>query len=78
MLKIRNNSSANLKSTLKVLQEKQNGSKEGLLLRLAKKLATEAGQNMARKAFKPEIYHEIYDIDLFSSFDRTNEVYNFY
>jgi len=33
---------------------------------------------MARRIFKPEIYREIYEVDLFENFDRTNEVYLFY
>jgi hypothetical protein len=52
LLKLRNNTLSNLKNALKKLSEKQNGSKDQILLRLASKLATETGRLLVKQFFK--------------------------
>eukprot|EP00347_Sterkiella_histriomuscorum_P009886 403339497 len=64
LLKLKNNNIQNLKNALKKLGEKTVGNKENLLLRLAKKLATEQGRNLVRQNFKPEVYRQLYEVDI--------------
>jgi len=52
LLKLRNNTLSNLKNALKKLSEKQNGTKDQILLRLASKLATETGRLLVKQFFK--------------------------
>jgi hypothetical protein len=78
LLKLRNNTMQNLKNALKKLAERTNGNKDQLLLRLAQKLATEDGRLMVKQFFKPEIYHELYEVDVYSNGNKNNSVYQYY
>ena len=48
LLKLKNNNTQNLKNALKKIGEKTNGNKDQLLMRLAQKLATHEGKELAR------------------------------
>lgn len=78
LLKLRNNTMQNLKNALKKLQERAQGNKDQLLLRLAQKLATEEGRLQVKQYFKPEIYHELYEVDVYSNGNKNNSVYQYY
>lgn len=68
----------NLKNALRKLAEKTQGNKDQLLLRLAQKLATEDGRQMVKQFFKPDIYHELYEVDVYSNGNKNNSVYQYY
>ena len=64
LLKLRNNNLNNLKNALRKLGEKTQGKKDELLLRLANKLATPEGKAMVKNSFKPEIYKDLYEVEI--------------
>ena len=68
----------NLKNALRKLNERCNGNKDQLLLRLAQKLATEDGKNMVRRLFKYEIYNDLYNVDVYTNGNKNNSVYQYY
>ena len=81
LLKLRNNNLNNLKNALRKLGEKTQGKKDELLLRLANKLATPEGKAMVKQSFKPEIYKDLYEVEIqddHTSNNGSNPVYNFY
>ena len=82
LLKLRNNNLNNLKNALRKLGEKTQGKKDELLLRLANKLATPEGKAMVKNSFKPEIYKDLYEVEIQDDQAATNNgsnpVYNFY
>lgn len=64
LLKLKNNNIQNLKNALRKLGERTFGNKEQLLVRLANKLATAEGKAMVRANFKPEIYRQLYEVEI--------------
>ena len=64
LLKLRNNNLNNLKNALRKVGERTHGKKDELLLRLANKLATEEGRSLVQANFKPEIYTDLYEVDI--------------
>lgn len=65
LLKLRNNNLNNLKNALRKIGERTQGKKDELLLRLATKLATPEGQALVRRNFKPEIYKDLYEVEIY-------------
>jgi hypothetical protein len=80
LLKLRNNNINNLKNALRKLGERTLGKKDELLLRLANKLATDEGKALVRQNFKPEIYKDLYEVEMYNNEARNiaNPVYNYY
>jgi len=64
LLKLRNNNLNNLKNALRKLGANTQGKKDELLLRLANKLATPEGKQMVKQSFKPEIYKDLYEVEI--------------
>ena len=64
LLKLKNNNIQNLKSALRKLGERTQGNKEQLLIRLAHKLATPEGKMLVRANFKPEIFRQLYEVEI--------------
>lgn len=64
MLKLKNNNIQNLKNALRKLGERTQGNKDQLLIRLAHKLAKPDGKNLVRTNFKPEIYRQLYEVEI--------------
>ena len=58
------NNIQNLKSALRKLGERTQGNKEQLLIRLAHKLATPEGKMLVRANFKPEIFRQLYEVEI--------------
>ncbi len=80
MLKLRNNNLNNLKNALRKVGERTHGKKDELLLRLANKLATSEGKELVRANFKPEIYKDLYEVEICgdSATNSSNPVYQHY
>jgi len=64
LLKLKNNNIQNLKNALRKLGERTQGNKDQLLIRLANKLAKPEGKQMVRSNFKPEIYRQLYEVEI--------------
>ena len=67
LLKLRNNNINNLKNALRKLGERTQGKKDELLLRLANKLATDEGRALVKQNFKPEIYKDLYEVEMYGA-----------
>ena len=65
LLKLRNNNLNNLKNALRKVGERTHGKKDELLLRLANKLATEEGKALVKANFKPEIFKDLYEVEIY-------------
>ena len=80
LLKLRNNNINNLKNALRKLGERTHGKKDELLLRLANKLATPEGKDLVRANFKPEIYKDLYEVEIYndSATNSANPIYQHY
>jgi thermostable 8-oxoguanine DNA glycosylase len=64
LLKLRNNNLNNLKNALRKVGERTHGKKDELLLRLANKLATPEGKALVKANFKPEIFKDLYEVEI--------------
>jgi hypothetical protein len=80
LLKLRNNNINNLKNALRKLNERTHGKKDELLLRLANKLATPEGKDLVRANFKPEIYKDLYEVEVYTdpATNQANPIYQHY
>lgn len=57
--------------------ERTHGKKDDLLLRLANKLATSEGKELVKANFKPEIYKDLYEVELYgdTATNNANPIY---
>jgi hypothetical protein len=80
LLKLRNNNLNNLKNALRKVGERTHGKKDELLMRLANKLATEEGKALVKANFKPEIYKDLYEVEIYGdpAANSTNPIYQHY
>ena len=80
LLKLRNNNINNLKNALRKVGERAHGKKDELLLRLANKLATQEGKELVRANFKPEIFKDLYEVEIFgdTAANNTSSIYQHY
>jgi len=80
LLKLRNNNLNNLKNALRKLGERTQGKKDELLLRLANKLATPEGKSLVKANFKPEIYKDLYEVEIYgdANQNKQNNAYGYY
>jgi thermostable 8-oxoguanine DNA glycosylase len=80
LLKLRNNNLNNLKNALRKVGERTHGKKDELLLRLANKLATPEGKDLVKANFKPEIYKDLYEVEIMgdSAANVANPIYQHY
>lgn len=70
----------NLKNALRKVGERTHGKKDELLLRLANKLATPEGKGLVKANFKPEIFKDLYEVEIYGDqiANSANPIYQHY
>jgi len=70
----------NLKNALRKVGERTHGKKDELLLRLANKLATPEGKELVKANFKPEIFKDLYEVEIYgdTATNHANPIYQHY